>query len=101
MSENFELAVMLKEGARRQQVLRAVSESEIPLGSREVSKRTGIAQSNTIRILRELEAKGALREVTGRRRNRRYEITEKGKRSLSTKERLSSNIVTPHSQAEV
>ena len=88
MNENYELAVMLKQGPQRQHVLRTMEQSDMPLGSREISERTGIAQSNVVRVLDELESRGAVRELTGRRRNRLYEITEKGRHSLVMMEKL-------------
>lgn len=79
---------MLKQGPQRQHVLRTMEQSDMPLGSREISERTGIAQSNVVRVLDELESRGAVRELTGRRRNRLYEITEKGRHSLVMMEKL-------------
>jgi len=90
MREDYELIVMLKEGPRRQEVLRVVAISHIPLSSSDISKKTSMPQSNVVRILRELESKGAVKEVTGRRRNRRYKITRKGSRALSKKKELES-----------
>jgi len=89
LNENYELAVMLKEGPQRLHILRIMEESDIPLGSRKISERTGIAQTNVVRVLNELESKGAVRELTGRRRTRLYEITEKGRHSLVMMEKLS------------
>ena len=88
MNENYELAVMLKQGPQRQHILRTIEESDMPLGSREISGRTGIPQTNVVRVLNELESKGAVRELTRRRRNRLYEITEKGRHSLVIVEKL-------------
>ena len=88
MSEDYQLAVMLKEGPRRQEVLRVIGESYMPVSSDDISRKIRMPQSNVIRILRELERKGAVQEVTGRRRNRRYKITAKGKEALIAKEKF-------------
>jgi DNA-binding MarR family transcriptional regulator len=90
MPEDYKLIVMLKEGPRRQEVLHVVATSHIPLSSSDISKKTSMLQSNVVRILGELESKGAVKEVTGRRRNRRYKITRKGSRALSKKKELES-----------
>jgi DNA-binding MarR family transcriptional regulator len=90
MPKDYELIVMLKEGPRRQEVLRVIAISDIPLSSSDISKKTSMPQSNVVRILRELESKGAVKEVTGRRRNRRYGITRKGSKAMSTKKKLES-----------
>lgn len=99
MGVNYRLAVMLKRSSRRQKVLRIIAESQVPLNSNDISKRSGIAQSNIILLLNKLEAEGALREVTGSERDRMWEITRKGKEALLTKEKLLSMAqTTPRSR---
>jgi DNA-binding MarR family transcriptional regulator len=92
MPEDYKLIVMLKEGPRRQEVLHVVATSHIPLSSSDISKKTSMPQSNVVRILCELESKGAVKEVTGRHRNRRYSVTKKGTRALSKKKELEPKI---------
>lgn len=90
MRKDYALIAMLEEGPRRQEVLHVVATSHIPLSSSDISKKTSMPQSNAVRILCELENKGAVEEVTGRRRNRRYRVTRKGSRALSAKKELES-----------
>lgn len=77
------LKVVLEKGPRKVEILKMLENSNEPLGSDMISSKLKIEISNVIRILNELERLGAVRCVTERKRDRRFEITEKGKYHLS------------------
>jgi predicted transcriptional regulator len=76
------LKVMLEKGPKKLQILRIMAQSGA-VGSEELSKVSNMSESNVIRIVNELEKKQAVKCVTGRKRDRRFEITRKGRFHLS------------------
>jgi len=87
-NELYEIVGILDRSPRREKILRLISRSNVPLSSRIIANETSISQTNVIRILNELEAKGAIKEVANVKRNRMYVITDEGKDALSMIERL-------------
>ena len=75
---------MLEKGPRRFQVLVEISNANTdnPIGSDLICKKLLMQKSNVIRIIDELEAKGAIKCVTGRKRDRLFRITKKGRTIL-------------------
>jgi DNA-binding IclR family transcriptional regulator len=69
----------LEKGPKKLKILRLISRSTNPLGSDTISKKLKMYESNVIRILNELEKRELVNCVTGRKRDRRYEITEYGR----------------------
>jgi len=87
-NELYEIVGILDRSLRREKVLRLISRSNVPLSSRIIANETSISQTNVIKILNELQAKEAIREVTNVKRNRMYVITDKGKDALSMIEQI-------------
>jgi predicted transcriptional regulator len=77
------LEVMLEKGPKKLQILGILAQSKEAVGSEELSKVSNMSESNVIRIVNELEKKQAVKCVTGRKRDRRFEITRKGRFHLS------------------
>jgi Mn-dependent DtxR family transcriptional regulator len=73
------LRIRLEKGPKKLKILRLISRSTNPLGSDTISKKLKMYESNVIRILNELEKGELVNCVTGRKRDRRYEITEYGR----------------------
>ncbi len=81
---------MLDRSTNVQQILRIISDSDIPLNSKMISSKTSMWQSNVIRILDELIEKGAIENVTSGKRSRMFIATEKGKSTLKMIDKLQS-----------
>lgn len=80
---DHELKVLLEKGPRKLQILKLMSRSKEPLGSDTISDKLGMSRGNVIRILNDFEKREVVKCVTGRRRDRRFELTEKGRYHLS------------------
>jgi transcription initiation factor IIE alpha subunit len=80
---DHQLKVMLEQGRRKLQILKFLARSKEPLGSDNISKKLDMIQADVIRILNKLEEMDAVKCVTKRKRNRRFQITDKGKYHLS------------------
>jgi transcription initiation factor IIE alpha subunit len=80
---DHQLKIILEKGPRKVQILKALERAKEPLGSETISNELQISKTNVIRILNGLEQMKAIECVTGRKRDRRFKITDKGKYHLS------------------
>jgi DNA-binding IclR family transcriptional regulator len=81
---DHELKVILEKGPRKLEILKLIARAKEPLGSDIIADKLKMSKTNVIRILNDLETRDAIRCVTARKRDRRFEITTKGKYHLSS-----------------
>src|SRR4051794_39028768 len=77
------LKIILEKGPKKVQILKILKRAREPLGSETLSNELQMSNTNVIRILNGLEQLKAIECVTGRKRDRRFKITDKGKYHLS------------------
>lgn len=83
MSRNANhLFAIVRRSPIKENILKTIAKSEVPLSSKDLAFTSGKAQSNIIRILNTLERVELIVEVSEMKSNRMYVITEKGKRIL-------------------
>ena len=75
---------MLEKGPKKLKILTIIARSSRPIGSDTLATELKMHESNVIRITNDLEKRGIISCVTGRKRDRRYEITRYGRQHLDS-----------------
>ena len=79
---DWKLYASIESGPLKKKILMLIYNSIYPVSSIEITKYFGRDASQMYAMLREFEGANIVNEISGRKRNRIYEITKKGKEMI-------------------